>query len=72
VQLLQFVDVAPGQTCTFTAWLRGSPGMHVNLSLAGYNPPFNVYGFTAAWLTGEWQKFSAASTVNGNGQAYLT
>jgi uncharacterized protein (TIGR03437 family) len=71
VQLAQSMTVIPGETCTLTAWMRGDPGMKVNLALQNANSPYNHYAETAATLTGDWQQFSAHGQVNDTGDLLL-
>ena len=72
VQLAQSVTVIPGAVYTLSAWLRGDPGMIVNLILQDANPPYTHYGGqTQAALTGEWQEFRITGQVNGTGSILL-
>src|SRR5208337_591532 len=47
-----------------TAWLRGQPGMTVNLILQNQNTPYNYYARTPAQLSAGWQQFSAADQID--------
>ena len=71
VQLVQSITVIPGQVYTFTAWLRGDPGMRVNLVLQNTNTPYNYYASTLATLTGAWQQFTISGQVNDTGSILL-
>ena len=72
VQLVQSLTVIPGQTYTFSAWLRGDAGMKVNLVLQDNNTPYNYYANTQVTLTGVWQQFTTpAATVNDTGSLLL-
>ncbi|MFN7998747.1 MAG: carbohydrate binding domain-containing protein [Bryobacteraceae bacterium] len=71
VQLVQTLAVIPGQVYTFTAWLRGSAGMQVNLVLQNNVEPYNYYAKTPATLTGSWQQFTARGQVNDSGSVLL-
>ncbi len=71
VQLVQPITVIPGQTYTLTAWLRGDPGMTVNLILQDSNTPYTYYAETQASLTGDWQQFSAKGAVHDTGSIML-
>jgi uncharacterized protein (TIGR03437 family) len=67
VQLAQAVTVLPGGTYTLTAWMRGDPGMRVNLVLQNANSPYTHYAETVATLTGDWRQYSAHGPVNDTG-----
>ncbi|MFZ0934242.1 MAG: carbohydrate binding domain-containing protein [Bryobacteraceae bacterium] len=72
VQLVQPITVIPGQAYTLTAWLRGDPGMNVNLILQDANTPYTHYGGqTQATLTADWQQFSVQGVVNDTGSILL-
>lgn len=72
VQLVQPITVIPGQSYTLSAWLRGDPGMKVNLILQDANTPYTHYGGgTQATLTGDWQQFTTSGTVEDTGSILL-
>ena len=71
VQLVQGIKVMPGQTYTFRAWLRGDPGMTVNLILQQSASPYTHYAHTQARLTRDWQSFAASGQVNDTGSILL-
>ncbi|HTQ54602.1 MAG TPA: carbohydrate binding domain-containing protein [Bryobacteraceae bacterium] len=71
VQLVQPVTVIPGAVYTFSVWLRGDPGLTVNVILQDQNAPYTYYALSAAPLTGDWQRFSATGLVNDTGAILL-
>ena len=71
VQLVQPITVIPGQVYTFSAWLRGDQGLHVDLVIQDSNTPYTYYAQTAATLSGAWQQFSAQGTVGDTGSILL-
>ncbi len=71
VQLVQPILVVPGQQYTMKAWLRGSVGFTVNLILQSSNPPYSVYGSSAATLTSAWQLFSVSCSIGSTTQLAL-
>jgi len=71
VQLVEPITVIPDATYTFTVWLRGQPGMTVNVILQNQNTPYNYYASTPAQLTADWQQFSAAGEINDTGSVLL-
>ncbi len=72
VQLVQSITVIPGQTYTFSAWLRGDAGMKVNLVLQDANTPYTHYGGqTQVTLSGAWQQFAISGQVNDTGSILL-
>jgi hypothetical protein len=71
VQLVQPITVIPGATYTFAVWLRGQPGMTVNLILQNQNAPYNYYASTPAPLSADWQQFSATGQINDTGSVLL-
>ena len=71
VQLVEPITVIPGAAYTFSAWLRGQPGMSVNLILQNQNTPYNYYALTPAPLTANWQQFSTAGQINDTGAVLL-
>jgi uncharacterized protein (TIGR03437 family) len=71
VQLIQPITVIPGATYTFAVWLRGQPGMRVNVILQNQNAPYNYYASTPAALTADWQQFSATGQINDTGEVLL-
>jgi uncharacterized protein (TIGR03437 family) len=71
VQLIQTLAVLPGQTYTFTAWLRGDAGMTVNMILQDSNSPYAYWGMTPAVLSPTWQQFSVTGQVNDTGVVLL-
>jgi len=71
VQLVESMTVLPGQTYTFSGWLRGDPGTTVNLVLQNANSPYNYYAETRATLTADWQQFSTSGQVNDTGSILL-
>ena len=71
VQLTQSLAVIPGQVYTLSAWLRGDPGMKINLILQNTNAPYNYYADTAVTLTSAWQEFMLQGQVNDNGTVLL-
>jgi len=71
VQLVQPLTVVPGLAYTFAVWLRGLPGMSVNLILQNQNTPYNYYATTAAQLTASWQQFSVTGRINDTGSVLL-
>jgi len=71
VQLVQSLTVIPGQTYTFSAWLRGDAGMKVNLVLQDNNTPYNYYANTQATLTSVWRQFTTQGTVDDTGSILL-
>ncbi|HLY16538.1 MAG TPA: carbohydrate binding domain-containing protein [Bryobacteraceae bacterium] len=71
VQLTQGVTVIPGAKYTFSVWLRGQPGMTVNVILQDQNAPYAYYALTAAALTASWQRFSVTGQVEDTGAVLL-
>ncbi|MGC9946080.1 MAG: cellulase family glycosylhydrolase [Bryobacteraceae bacterium] len=71
VQLVEPITVIPGAVYTFAVWLRGQPGMSVNLILQNQNSPYNYYASTPAQLGANWQQFSAAGQINDTGSVLL-
>jgi hypothetical protein len=71
VQLVEPVTVIPGGIYTFSVWLRGQPGMRVNVILQNRNSPYNYYSLTPAQVSANWQQFSAAGQINDTGEALL-
>ena len=71
VQLVQPIVVIPGATYSFRAWLRGQPGMSVNVILQNQNSPYNYYAETPAALTANWQQFTVTGQIDDTGQILL-
>jgi hypothetical protein len=71
VQLVQSLTLIPGQVYTLKAWMRGDPGVMVNLILQNAGSPYNYYADTTATLTGTWQQFTAQGQVNDTGSILL-
>ncbi len=71
VQLTQGVEVRSGKVYTFSAWLRGDPGMTVKLIVQQASSPYTYYAYTPVQLSGDWQRFTAAGQVNGTGSVLL-
>ena len=71
VQLVEAVTVIPGATYTMTVWLRGQPGMSVNVILQNQNAPYNYYASTPAQIGANWRQFSAAGQINDTGSVLL-
>lgn len=71
VQLVQPLTVIPGATYTFGVWLRGQPGMTVNVILQNQNAPYTYYSLTPATLTTDWQQFSTTGQINDTGEVLL-
>ena len=71
VQLVEPITVIPGATYTMKVWLRGQPGMQVNVILQNQNQPYNYYSSTPAQLGANWQQFSATGQINDTGAVLL-
>ena len=71
VQLVQPIVVIPGATYSFRVWLRGQPGMSVNVILQNQNSPYNYYAETPAALTANWQQFTVTGQIDDTGQILL-
>lgn len=71
VQLTQAMTVVPGAPYTLAVWLRGQPGMTVNVILQDQNAPYTYYGNTAATLSADWRQFSATGQIADTGAVLL-
>lgn len=72
VQFLQPIAVLPGQTYSFAAWVRGTPGMALAMRLQEQDPPYRTYAQTSLnTLTGAWQHFTTSGPIGDTGLAHL-
>ena len=71
VQMVQPVTVVTGQSYTYSVWLRGQPGVAMNMSIRNQNVPYNAYAYKTITLTSAWQRHTVTGQVNDNGQALL-
>jgi hypothetical protein len=71
VQFAQPVTVIPERSYTFTAWLRGDPGMRITMILRQAAAPYTAYAQTSAVLTANWQRFTISGVVHDTGDVYL-
>lgn len=71
VQLVQSLTVIPGAAYTVAVWLRGPPGMTVNVILQNQNAPYNYYAATPAQPGADWRRFSATGQINDTGAVLL-
>ncbi len=71
VQFVQPVTVIPERTYTFTAWLRGDPGLKVDVILRQAPSPYASYAQTTATLTANWQQVTVSGVVHDTGDVLL-
>jgi uncharacterized protein (TIGR03437 family) len=71
VQFVQAVTVAPERAYTFSAWVRGTPGMELHLILRQAGQPYAYYAAQAVNLTSEWRQVTATGTVHDTGEVLL-
>jgi len=71
VQFVQPVTVIPERSYTFSAWLRGDPGLKVDVILRQSGPSYTYYAQTTAVLTANWKQFAVSGVVHDTGEVYL-
>jgi uncharacterized protein (TIGR03437 family) len=71
VQFAQQVAVIPEQTYTFTAWVRGTPGMEIHQIIRQQPQPYANYASRTVRLTADWQQISVSGVVHDNGDVLL-
>ncbi len=68
VQFMQPLSVLPGQTYTATAWVKGTPGMSLQMLMGNQLPPYNTYASADLSTIGPvWQKFTMTGAVGDQG-----
>ncbi len=71
VQFAQPVTVIPERSYTFSAWLRGDPGLRVDVILRQQGSPYAAYAQTTVPLTANWQQVTVSGVVHDTGDVYL-
>lgn len=72
VQLVQNITVIPGQSYTFSAWVRGDSGMKIDLAIRQQSTPYKAYSdYVPFTLTSDWQQVLVSGTVGDTGDVLL-
>lgn len=72
-QFIQPITVLPGQEYVFTARLRGTPGLPVEMYLQNSQPPYQ--GYVSQWigdLGAQWKTYTVRGGVGATGHVNLT
>lgn len=71
-QLRQGVRVVAGRSYTFTALLRGTPGLAVEMLIRNADDPYNAHASTVITdLDGSWKRYSVTGKVGPSGRIDL-
>ncbi len=71
VQFVQDVNVIPERTYTLSAWMRGTPGMMIDLVIRQRPAPYTAYASQSVQLTADWTHLSATGVVHDTGDIML-
>ncbi|WP_169793757.1 endo-1,4-beta-xylanase [Novosphingobium fuchskuhlense] len=71
-QMLQSVRVVPGRSYTFTALLRGTPGLAVDMLIRNADDPYNAHALaTINDLGSTWKRYTVSGKVGPSGRIDL-
>jgi hypothetical protein len=71
VQFVQDVNVISGHAYTLSAWVRGTPGMTIDLIIRQRPEPYTAYASQSVQLTAGWTLISASGVVHDTGDLML-